>query len=572
MTFADLSPLANHLWQSTVFAGAMGVLALALRQNRAAVRYWLWLAASVKFLLPFSLLVSTGTELARRTAPAIDAPQWSLAVERISEPFILPAAAPQAIPSPGASPIAAAILVAWVAGVAAGIVFWFRCWRQMRAARLAATPLALDLPVPVFSTSVRLEPGVFGIYRPVLLLPEGIAARLNPHQLEMIVAHELCHIRRCDNLTAALHMAVETVFWFHPLVWWIRARLLEERERACDEAIIQSGTEPQVYAEGILKVCQYYLESPLACASGITGADLKKRIGSIMAGRIGCRLNFSRKLLLTATAVLAVAGPFLSGVIHTSPVHAQSQTTSISQPVFEVASVKRSKPASGSVRSDGLGWIIPVGIDTEPGKLTARNETLKNLISAAYGVKEYQISGPEWLSSERYDIVAKAAKPVGELQLMQMLQPLLAERFKLTLHRDKKEFTVYALAVDKNGPKITKARDEGDTQINRGGRRLTAQHASLAQFANVLSLQTERPVVDRTGLIGNFDISLNWAPDATAALPPPGGENSGRDNASDPTSAIFTAVREQLGLKLQASKEPLEVLVIDHAEKVPIEN
>jgi len=407
---------------------------------------------------------------------------------------------------------------------------------------------------------MRLEPGVFGICRPVLLLPKGIATRLNSRQLEMVIAHELCHIRRRDNLTAAIHIAVETIFWFHPLVWWIRARLLEERERACDEAIIQSGTEPQVYAEGILKVCQYYLESPLACASGITGADLKKRIVSIMAGRIGCRLNFSRKLLLIATAVLAIAGPFLSGVIHTSQVHAQSQTASISQPLFEVASVKRSNPAPA--RGDGLFAAIPVGIDTAPGKLTAQNETLRNLISAAYGVRAYQISGPDWLNSERYDIVAKAAKPVGDDQLRQMLQPLLAERFRLTLHRDQKEFTVYVLAVDKSGPKITKSKDEGDSNVNMGGRRLTAQRTSLPQFANLLSLHTDRPVVDRTGLVGNFDIALSWAPDALAGTPDPSG----------PMPAIFTAVREQLGLKLQTSKEPLEVLVIDHAEKVPIEN
>ena len=103
-----------------------------------------------------------------------------------------------------------------------------------------------------------------------------------------------------------------------------------------------------------------------------------------------------------------------------------------------------------------------------------------------------------------------------------------------------------------------------------GGRRLNAQHMSLTQFANLLSLRTDRPVVDRTGLVGNFDITLTWAPESRTAMPPAGGENSGRDNASDPT--IFTAVREPLGLKLQAAKEPLEVLVIDHAEKVPIEN
>jgi uncharacterized protein (TIGR03435 family) len=242
--------------------------------------------------------------------------------------------------------------------------------------------------------------------------------------------------------------------------------------------------------------------------------------------------------------------------------HAQTQTTTlVSQLAFEVVSVKRSEPSVGP---------IPVGIDTEPGKLTARNETLKDLIRAAYGVRGYQIVGPDWLSSERYDIVAKASKPVGEDQLMQMLQPLLAERFKLALHRDKKDLTVYALVVDKNGSKLAKAKDEGDTKIGMGGRRLTAQHISLAQFANLLSLRTDRPVVDRTGIVGNFDITLTWMPDAPAVAPAVGGGEPNSDNTSDPS--IFTAVREQLGLKLQAGKEPLEVLVIDHAEKIPTEN
>jgi len=557
MRYSDLSPLANHLWQSTVFACIMAALTLPLRRNRAAVRYSVWLAASVKFLLPFSLLMSVGNRLALHTAPAIGAPRWYFAVERISQPFAA-AALPQVVTPPLGSPLAAVILSIWLCGIAAGIVFWLRCWRHMRAACLAAVPLALDFPVPVLSSATRLEPGVFGICRPVLLLPEGIADRLTAAQLETIIAPETCHVHRRDNLTAAVHMIVEILFWFHPLVWWIRARLLEERERACDETIIQSGLEPHVYAERILKVCQYYLESPLACVSGITGSDLKKRIGGIMACRIASRLSFSRKLLLAATAVFAIVGPFVAGLINTPQIHAQSQTTTVSQPVFEAASVRRSQPPSGP---------IPVGIDTEPGKLTAQNDTLKDLIRAAYGVREYQISGPEWLSSERYDIVAKAAEPASHAQLMQMLQTLLVDRFRLTLHREKKEFTVYTLTVDQNGLKLPKATDEGETKISMGGRRLTAQHISLGQFANLLSL--DRPVVDRTGLVGNFDITLTWAPDAPATTPN-AVEVPARDDPSDAT--IFTALREQLGLRLQAGKEPLEVLVIDHAEKVPTEN
>ena len=560
-----ISGFAAHLWQSTLFAGVAWFLTLALRKNAARVRYSIWFIASVKFLIPFSLLVGLGELVPRRDAAPRAETGWVAVAEQVRPLVTIPAVeAKIAHTAAGENRayFALAAFVLWFCGFSAIGICWAARWKRIRELRSRATPMrirkGIESAVPIMFVPGLAEPGVFGILRPILLLPEGIGARLNEAQLEAILAHELCHVRRRDNLTATIHMAVQAALWFHPLVWWLGARLVDERERACDEEVLRLGNRPHVYAEGILKVCRYYLESPLACASGITGADLKKRIGSIMAGRTGCRLTLSTKLLLTATAFLAVAGPFLSGVINTSQLHAQSQTTSISQPVFEVASVRRSNPAAGQAGADGLSAMIPVGIDTEPGRLTARNETLKNLISAAYGVKEYQISGPEWLRSERYDIVAKAAQPVGEIQLMQMLQPLLAERFKLTLHRDKKELNVYALAVDKNGPKITKSRDEGDSNINMGRGRFTAQRTSLSQFANLLSLQTDRPVVDRTGLVGNFDITLTWAPNAATAMPPAGGEDTGRDNASDPT--IFTAVREQLGLKLQAAKERLEVL------------
>src|SRR5881409_3678285 len=104
-----------------------------------------------------------------------------------------------------------------------------------------------------------MEPGVVGLWRPIVLVPAGIDAQLTRAQLEAILAHELCHVRRRDNLTAAIHMVVETIFWFHPPVWWIRARLVEERERACDEAVLRMASDPQVYAEGILNVCRFYL-------------------------------------------------------------------------------------------------------------------------------------------------------------------------------------------------------------------------------------------------------------------------------------------------------------------------
>ena len=102
-----------------------------------------------------------------------------------------------------------------------------------------------------------------------------------------MLAHELCHLRRGDNLAALFHLVVQTVFWFHPLVWWIGARLITERERACDEEVIRHGSERETYAESILKTCQFFVESPIACVSGVTGSDLKKRIEAIMTNDAG---------------------------------------------------------------------------------------------------------------------------------------------------------------------------------------------------------------------------------------------------------------------------------------------
>src|SRR5438445_13697921 len=145
------------------------------------------------------------------------------------------------------------------------------------------------------SSPTLLEPGVFGVFRPVLLLPEGIFDRLTPAQLKAVIAHELCHVRHRDNLIAAIQMFVEAAFWFHPMVWWIGRRMVEERERACDEEVLRLGSDPEVYAAGILNVCRFYVESRLACASGVTGADLKKRIEAIMTKRIVIGMSAARK-------------------------------------------------------------------------------------------------------------------------------------------------------------------------------------------------------------------------------------------------------------------------------------
>ena len=308
--------MTNHLWQSTWFAILAGLATLAFRKNRAQVRYWLWFSASVKFLIPLALLMSLGSRFEwTPAAHRITAPEVSLAIEQVTEPFPETVSfAPQTQKARDWTPLA--IFAAWACGFLAIAMIRFRGWLRIRAAVRASVPLEIPSSVAVRASPGLLEPGVVGFLRPILLVPEGIAERLTSRQLEAVLAHELCHVRRRDNLTSAIHMLVEAIFWFHPFVWWIGARLVEERERACDEGVLSLGNEPQVYAEAILNVCKLYVESPLACVAGVTGADLKRRIETIMNNPLVLRLNFAKKAALAVAAITALAAPIMFGMIN----------------------------------------------------------------------------------------------------------------------------------------------------------------------------------------------------------------------------------------------------------------
>ncbi|MFZ0592974.1 MAG: M56 family metallopeptidase, partial [Bryobacteraceae bacterium] len=511
--------------QSTLVAIAAAMLAFTLRKNHARTRYWLWLVASVKFLVPFSLLVATGSRLGWPSNPRIARPQFSSVMEQISQPFALPAAVPIRPAGDQASAIPAILFAVWACGFLSIVFCWWIRWRRIRAAVTSASVLALDAEVPVLSSPATLEPGVFGVIRPVLLLPEGITQHLAPAQLKAILDHELCHVRRRDNLAAAIHMLVEAMFWFHPLVWWIGARLVEERERACDEEVLRMGSEPQVYAESILKTCQFYLESPLACMSGVTGSDLKQRIVHIMTHRVAYKLNFGRKLLLAAAGIAAIAGPIAYGLANAPQSQSQPQTSSKNRPSFDVASIKPTKPGTGG----------PLFLFHPGARFVATGITAKLLLEQAYAVKDSQIAqAPPWFDSERYDIDAKPEEAAGAAidklpwnerreTLREMMQSLLAERFKLSLGHETKELPVYTLVVAKNGPKLEKSSfkppdkptapplPKPGAPLPKGGMwmqgpgHLTSTGAELPMLADVLSLITGRIVIDKTGLPGRYD-------------------------------------------------------------------
>ncbi len=169
--------------------------------------------------------------------------------------------------------------------------------REVHALRRIENVGGIGKRIEIFLSRASLEPGIFGIAQPVLVWPEGISERLDDAHVEAILAHEVGHVRRRDNLFAAIHMLVEAIFWFHPLVWFLGTRLVEEREVACDEEVLELGSERQIYAESILKICEFCVGSPLACVSGVTGADLKKRIVRIMTGGSGAQIEIWQEII-----------------------------------------------------------------------------------------------------------------------------------------------------------------------------------------------------------------------------------------------------------------------------------
>ncbi len=302
--------------------------------------------------------------------------------------------------------------------------------------------------------------------------------------------------------------------------------------------------------------------------------------------------------MLSAVAMMTVGASIVFGLIDSTPrrVQGQAQDKSAHGPVleYEVASIKRFIP----VGFTNLSGVIPFA--ETPDGLVARLVTAKMLILRAYAVDNYQLSGAaDWISSERYDIDAKFdGSTADELQKLspddrilarrQMLQKLLAERLNLTIHRENKELQVYALVVGKNGPKLQEVKvDDADSDKSKGspasGRAsmvggpapvMKGQASPLSNLTGMLTAYLHRLVIDSTGLTGRYDFTLHWTADDNRPQPSSNVQGASADSpstlpSSDPTggASLFTAIQEQLGLKLESAKGPVEFIVIDHVER-----
>ena len=606
-----MADIFNHLWQSTMFAAVVAFLCFACRRNRARLRYGLWFVASAKFLVPFAALTAAGGLLEWQQAPApVASVMTSPIIRELNEPFAEMSlrASASAVTSPDAGWIVPSLFALWMCGCAAIAIKRVNGWRRIRAAIRISAPWDAATPMPsgieIRTAPTVLEPGVVGLWKPVILLPAGIDSYLTERQLAAVMAHEVCHARRRDSLTAAVHMLVEALFWFHPMVWWIGARLVAEREQACDEHVVAETAEPVAYAEGIVTICRRYVEAPLMNVAGVGGADVKARIDAILASRIGLNLTLAKRLVLLTAAVVSLVIPIVTGAIDAAALAAGQLpgAAPAGPPVdpetrFDVVSIKPFDAAGG-----------PMRISMTPGRYDVAGMPLQLVLGQALMVPVDRIIGlPDWITTARYTIAAKVpdgpAPPARAMAVM--LVNLLKDRFKLATHRETRELPVYNLVFARNDKRFGPAFTETSTEcraaiaarldeVRRGGPVPTAPASSscpsalinpgiasfkgveMAVIATILTQSVGRPVIDKTGLTSAYDFTLKWTPEQGSATPGPfglppdalGGLPGAPQPPADPDAPnLFTAVQEQLGLKLEAGRGPVEVVVIDRLEK-----
>jgi uncharacterized protein (TIGR03435 family) len=395
----------------------------------------------------------------------------------------------------------------------------------------------VSFPVKLLVSGLVRTPAVVGWLKPAILLPAAAITGLAPEHVEALLAHELAHIRRHDYLVSVLQRVAETLLFYHPAVWWLSRQIDEEREACCDDLAVALTGDTLTYVSALASLESHRPEHLVLAANG---GSLKRRIARLVGQTPATACGWSGASLLALSIVMGLT---ICGLM------AQAVGT---RPAFEVASLKPDKSQTGvdRIHLTTTSWII-------------ENVSLKRLIGMAYGVAEgrdYLLKGPDWMDAENFDISAKFPSGTSESQVLLMLQRLLDERFKLKLHREPHEFSAYALVIDKRGSKLRPAAEPGPFyrfKVNAG--HAEGASLSMAQFADRLSKQVGRQVVDFTGLTGEFDLTLDWRPDAEP------------DGASDRPS-IFSALPEQLGLRLEPRKISLDVLVVDAAERVPAGN
>jgi uncharacterized protein (TIGR03435 family) len=440
---------------------------------------------------------------------------------------------------------------------------WQRTFERLK------TRICVSRPVRLLVSGLLQAPAAVGWLWPVVLVPAGALAGLPTAQLEALLLHELAHIRRHDYLVHILQSVIEAVFFYHPGVWWISNHMRAERELCCDDIAVSVTCDPVIYARALAEFDSARLIQPTVMAA--SGGSLSDRIARLLGQSSASRRGASG----TATAPLLILL-----VIGVWAVFAQPAV----RPQFEVASIKPSF-------SQRIMNVRPL-----PGRLTA-DAIVQILVQYAYGVAPFQVvGGPNWLTSKRYQIDAKADVGASRDQMFLMLESLLEDRFQLKTHRDIKELPVFALVPNKGSLKLPPPKEgvcvdsavdapaewagagrmaaPGEVQptqdqcgsavvaLGLGGARIKGGKIAMPELVRTLSKLVGRSVIDRTGFRGLFDLQLDFVPDDTTPSmppPPPGSDITG--------VSIAQALQQQLGLRLESTRGPVEVIVVDHAQE-----
>jgi beta-lactamase regulating signal transducer with metallopeptidase domain len=401
-----VSAIADHLWQSTWFALAAWLLALCVRKDFARVRYWVWFAASLKFLVPLAAFAWVGNHF---IVQLHDRPALLPIVKQVTAPLV---GGTISIDSVGETTKQVLIGI-WMLGSAALLVRWAIAWIRSRTLVRMSVASDIGAPIDVRCSDDVVAPAVIGILNPVILLPRYALMALTPVQIRSIIAHELWHVRRRDNLAAAIQALAQILFWFHPLVWWIGVKLVAEREYACDEGVVEDGHDPLDYAATLLHVCRESLASRLMCAAGIDGGDLSARVRAIVSQRVPSGRRLVGRVVVGATLIGWIGVPVASGMIVVA--------TSELKVAAGASSIQLSKAGERS-------FIVMQG-----DYVYARNVSLRELVSEAYSVHPYDVrSQSRMLDAPRYDIELRAPSG-GASDPQRLVAALLEQQFNLEL-------------------------------------------------------------------------------------------------------------------------------------------
>jgi uncharacterized protein (TIGR03435 family) len=573
------------------------------RRRRAAVRHLIFVAAFVTLaLLPAASAVLPAFPISIRLAsvPVMrDVASAAMASQPAEGPIEVSVRPTESFDRTGARPAlstATLLNAVWLVGVICCLTpVALGLWQVRRvrdrglpwhSAQMMTDDLARNAgfsrPIDVMVHEAIASPITCGVARAAIFFPPD-ARTWSVADVRRALTHELEHVRRGDWITLCLARVICAAYWFHPLVWIANRQLLVNAERACDDAVLRES-QAFGYADQLVTLAERTLAQTnqplLAMASR---GDLTTRVRAVLdpfqqRGPAGNQARIAGAIgAVVAIAWLAPLRPVAA---------AREQTPAEARPQFAVASIK---PYVG----DGIMHVRPL-----PGRLTAE-ATLQILMQYAYGLQAFQVAGgPNWLTTDRYEVEAKADGVSSRDQLFVMLQSLLEDRFHLKTHRELKELPVFALVSNRSGLKLPAPTEDGcvesvaDAALEwTGGRmpvpgelpgaksrcgsaiavisrlvpaeaRLSGGKIAMSEFARVLSMVLGRRVIDNTGVVDLFDVQLDFVPDETTPTmpsPPPGTPISG--------VTITTALQQQLGLRLESRRGPVEVIVVDEAER-----